>query len=253
MLLEGALAVIVILACCAGVGMGVTDAVSGKTLTGRAAWETKYQSEIVSSVDPATGNTVTTGGWANHRLPQKIGAFVEGGANFLTALGMPFRLGIGIVAVLVASFAATTLDTATRLQRYIVSEIAQSCRLPAAGRKHPATFIAVSTALLLAFSSGGGKGALALWPLFGAVNQLLGGLALLVITVWLARRGIPIVFTAAPMLFMVLMTGWAMKINLAKFYAQDKWLLFSIGSLITVLQLWMVIEGLMVLIRLKRK
>jgi len=157
------------------------------------------------------------------------------------------------MGVFVASFAATTLDTATRLQRYIISEIAVSCKIPAIGKKHPATFIAVFTALLLAFSSGGGRGALALWPLFGAVNQLLGGLALLVITVWLARKNIPVVFTAIPMVFMIVITAWAMGINLVDFYTRQNWLLFSIGAIITILQAWMVVEGAIVLARLRRK
>ncbi|MBT8042279.1 MAG: hypothetical protein KJN98_03850, partial [Pontiella sp.] len=87
---------------------------------------------------------------------------------------------------------------------------------------------------------------------FGAVNQLLGGLALLVITVWLAKSGIPIVFTALPMLFMIVMTGWAMKINLTTFFAQGEWMLFGIGSIITVLEIWMVVEGVIVLFRLRR-
>jgi carbon starvation protein len=157
------------------------------------------------------------------------------------------------MGVFVASFAATTLDTATRLQRYIITELAVSFKVPMIGRKHPATFIAVFTALLLAFSSGGGKGALALWPLFGAVNQLLGGLALLVVTVWLARKNIPIIFTAIPMVFMIVMTAWAMGINLENFYAQQKWMLFGIGCVITILQTWMVVEGVIVLARLRRK
>ena len=59
MLLEGALAVIVILACCAGVGMGTNSGES--TLTGRAAWESVYQAEIVAVADPATGQTKMTG------------------------------------------------------------------------------------------------------------------------------------------------------------------------------------------------
>ena len=50
--------------------------------------------------------------------------------------------------------------------------------------KYSATFIVVLTAFILAFCNGSGKGALLLWPLFGTVNQLLAGLALLVITIY---------------------------------------------------------------------
>jgi len=234
MLLEGLLAVIVLIACGAGIGLGLEKA--GITYTGTEAFAQQY-----SSWQSAQG------------LGAKIAAFVTGAANMISGLGLPKNIVLALMGVFVASFAATTLDTATRIQRYIVSEIAQSCKVPALGKKHPATFIAVFTALLLAFSSGGGKGALALWPLFGAVNQLLAGLALLVITVWLAKKKIPIVYTAIPMVFMVAMTSWAMKINLAQFHANGEWLLFGIGALITVLQVWMVVEGVIVLARLKRK
>jgi carbon starvation protein len=194
------------------------------------------------------------GSWgAASGLGAKIEAFVTGSANMISTLGIPHTLVITLMGVFVASFAATTLDTATRIQRYIIAEMAESCKVPALGKKHPATFIAVATALLLAFSGGGGTGALALWPLFGALNQLLAGLALLVITVWLARKGVPIFYTAIPMVFMVGITGWAMKINLVQFYNQKSLLLFAIGAIIAVLQVWMVVEGAIVLVRLMRK
>jgi carbon starvation protein len=235
MLLEGMLAVIVIIACGAGIGLGLEK--DGSLFEGVAAFNKQY-----SSWSAAGG------------LPAKIEAFVTGAANMVSGIGLPRNIVLTLMGVFVASFAATTLDTATRLQRYIVSEIANSCKIPALGKKHPATFIAVFTALLLAFSSGGdGKGALALWPLFGAVNQLLGGLALLVITVWLAKKKMPMAFSAIPMFFMVVMTSWAMKINLVNFYSSGKWLLFGIGAIITVLQAWMVVEGTIVLARLKRQ
>jgi carbon starvation protein len=234
MLLEGMLAVIVLIACGAGIGLGLEKA--GITYVGAEAFSQQY-----ASWQTAQG------------LGAKIAAFVTGAGNLITGLGLPRGVVITLMGVFVASFAATTLDTSTRIQRYIISEIAQSCKIPALGKKHPATFIAVFTALLLAFSSGGGKGALALWPLFGAINQLLGGLALLVITVWLARKKVPTFYTSIPMVFMIAMTGWAMKINLMNFHANGEWLLFSIGSVITLLQVWMVIEGVIVLARLKRK
>jgi carbon starvation protein len=78
-------------------------------------------------------------------------------------------------------------------------------------------------------------------------------LALLVITVWLARKKLPVIFTAIPMVFMIAMTAWAMGINLINFYTQQNRLLFIIGSVITILQIWMVVEGGIVLARLRRK
>ena len=72
------------------------------------------------------------------------------------------------------------------------------------------------------------------------------------VTVWLARKKIPIGFTAIPMVFMVAMTGWAMTINLNHFLAAGNRLLFSIGSIIMLLEAWMVIEGVIVLVRMKR-
>jgi hypothetical protein len=44
-----------------------------------------------------------------------------------------------------------------------------------------------------------------------------------------------------------------MKINLIQFHANGEWLLFTIGSVISLLQLWMVVEGVIVLARLRRK
>ncbi|MGI9456046.1 MAG: carbon starvation CstA family protein, partial [Aeoliella sp.] len=86
MLLEGALAVIVILACTAGLGMHATGT-AGETLTGRSAWQNSYQTKITTII-AADGTERTSGGWTHHGLGQKVGAFVDGGANFVAALGI---------------------------------------------------------------------------------------------------------------------------------------------------------------------
>jgi len=117
---------------------------------------------------------------------------------------------------------------------------------PLTGRQ-AATAFAVLTAVLLAFYDGSGKGALKLWPLFGSVNQLLAGLALLVTTIYLARRRINIAYTGIPMVFMIFMTAWAMILNIQKFYSTSNWLLFFIGLAVFVLQIWMVLESVVVL------
>ena len=215
----------------------------------------------MTSVD-ATGKEVTVGGWRNHGLPNKISAFVEGGANFLTAIGIPVRLGIGVIAVLVASFAATTLDTATRLQRYVVQELANTAGIGALQNKYAATGVALVLAFAVAMipgPKGYGTGGLILWPLFGATNQVLAGLALLVTVFYLWRRRKPIWFAAIPMVLMMIMPTWAMLWNL--FNKQSGWLglgdappnylLVAFGFAIMGLQLWIFIEALLMWPRVK--
>lgn len=227
MLLEGMLATFVVVACGAGIAMGFAK--GGETFTGVAAFTQHYGSWI-----GGTG------------LGNRLSAFIVGSSNMIEALGIPGKITITIMGVFVVSFAATTLDTATRLQRYIVGELATAIGIPAVAKRHPATIIAVVTAFILAFYNGSGVGAMKLWPLFGATNQLLAGLALLVITIYLARKKSPIAYTMIPMAFMIIMTGWAMIINLKNFYGSGNWLLFFIGFCTMVLEIWMIIESLVV-------
>lgn len=266
MLLEGALAVVVILACCAGVGMGKTIAVPDAagvataettTLVGRDAWRSTYK--LGAGAD---GNMRT---WSDFKLTDKVGAFVDGGANFLTAIGIPFKLGIGIIAVLVASFAATTLDSATRLQRYVVQELATTIRMKPLANKYVATGIAVLLGGAIAtvpakVGGAAGTGGLLLWPLFGATNQLLAGLALMVTVFYLWRRNKPVWFVLIPMVIMVVMPAWALLWQL--FNGQTGWvgqmsdagwtwtladhkLLGTIGLITFALQIWMVTEAVL--------
>ncbi|HJN10120.1 MAG: carbon starvation protein A [Pirellulaceae bacterium] len=258
MLLEGGLAVVVILACCAGVGMGlfepkttsagtdwvaVVDAETGVPVTGMAAWQTRYD---------------VSAGWSNFKLKTKVQAFVEGGANFLSAIGIPLKLGVSIVAVLVACFAATTLDTATRLQRYVIQELATTLRVTPLANKYVATGVAVGLGGALAMMSGSngpGSGGLILWPLFGAVNQLLAGLALMVTVFYLWRRKKPVMFALIPMVIMLILPAWAMLWQM--FNTESGWwwkgqmLLFSFGAIVMTLQVWMVIEAVLMFPRVK--
>jgi carbon starvation protein len=228
MLMEGMLATFVIVSCGAGLALGLTK--GGETFTGIAAFNQNYAS------------------WAAAAgLGSKINSFVVGAANMIDSIGIPHKITLTIMGVFVASFAATTLDTATRLQRYIVAELGTAWGAPAVAKKHPATMIAVVTAFILAFYNGSGKGALTLWPLFGATNQLLAGLALLVVTIYLARKKVSISYTGIPMVFMIFMTGWAMILNIQKFYNTSNWLLLCIGLAVFVLEIWMIIESIIVL------
>lgn len=221
MLMEGMLATFVIIATCAGIGYLAENGITGAEL-----WHHHY-----ASWGEASG------------LGAKVRAFVEGSANILTSFGIPRTIGITIMGVFVASFAGTSLDTATRLQRYVVSELSSSLRIRIFSGKYVATLFAVVTGGLLALHDGKGKGGLLLWPLFGGSNQLLACLALLVITVYLAKKGRKIIFTIIPFFFMLVMTGWAMFIQLGNYFSKSQWLLFSIGLVVAVLELWMLVEA----------
>ncbi len=231
MLLEGALAVIVILACCAGLGMGVAK--NGEVFTGEAAWLQYYG-----------------GDWGAMGLADKVGAFIDGGANMIAALHIPLDLAVGIIAVMVACFAATTLDTATRLQRYVLQELGDAIGVRPLKNKYVATLVAVVTAGIIALvpgPAGPGSGGLILWPLFGAINQLLAGLAFLVIAFYLLRHDRPVWFLLVPLFLMIVMPAWAMTHQIIGFYTAENpnWLLICLGVAVEVLQVWMLVEGLL--------
>ena len=227
MLMEGTLATLVIIAVAAGIGMGYTTK-AGETLTGLAAWTTHY-----SSWAAAAG------------LGSKVSAFVDGSANMLGAVGIPKGVALVIMGDFVASFAATTLDTATRIQRYVISELFGSLKITALTNRYAATVVAVGSALVLAFATGaGGKGALTLWPLFGATNQTLAALALIIITLYLERRGgLKWLIPGIPAVFMAVMTIWAVIMNQAKFLGGANILLSIINICILITAIWIAVEG----------
>lgn len=104
--------------------------------------------------------------------------FIKGGGNLAAAgWGRPVALSETVLAKMLILFAATTMDTGIRLQRYIVQEWGEIYRVPALKGGITATVVAVGECLLLAFGAGGGgSGGLAIWPLFGSTNQILAGL-----------------------------------------------------------------------------
>ncbi|MDA0587362.1 MAG: carbon starvation protein A [Planctomycetota bacterium] len=263
MLLEGGLAIMVILACCAGVGMGAFEKVDDATAGGGYRWEARLEADGSHATGAAAWNAQYNIGkkWGDFKLSNKVGAFVNGGANFLTSIGIPLKLGISVIAVLVACFAATTLDSATRLQRYVVQELAGTLKIKPLENKYVATAFAVMLAGFVAAMPAAegmpaGTGGLILWPLFGATNQLLAGLAFMVTMFYLWRRNKPVWFVAIPMTIMLIMPAWAMLWQL--FNAESGWYgqdgsqhLFVTGILILGIQFWMIVEALIVLPRVK--
>jgi carbon starvation protein len=190
----------------------------------------------------------TWGGAAG--LGAKVGAFVNGIGYFLNqGFGISTTLGTTFAAVVVISFAATTMDTGVRLQKYVTAEFGDLLKLPVLKVGWVATVIAVATTGALALYDGEGKGGLIIWPLFGTTNQLLASLALLVISVFLMKLKRPIAYTLTPMIFLLLMSSWAMVLTLKKFWLGNKWGLFIIGAVILVSAIYMVIEAVQIMKR----
>jgi carbon starvation protein len=233
LLMEGTLATLVIIAVSAGIGLGLRGS-GGEMLIGKAAFLHQY-----SSWEAASG------------LGSKLGAFIYGSGNMIQACGIPYNIAIAIMSVFVVSFASTTIDTATRIQRYVVVELACSYNFNFLAKRQVGTAFAVITAGFLAFYDGTGKGALKLWPLFGSVNQLLASLSLMIISIYLAKQKIGAVYTFLPMIFMIGITCWALTLNLNNFFLTGNWLLFFIGIFIFALQVWLIIEGLIIWKKIK--
>ncbi len=230
MLLEGTLAVLVLLCVGAGIGMGL-EAATGELLRGTDAWQQQYAS------------------WMGSKgLTDKIAPVVSGAANLISTVGIPKTLAITLIGVFIASFAGTTLDTSVRLQRYVVSELANEVHIPCLTNRWVATTFVVLTAAALAFAQGAnGKGAMVLWPLFGTANQLLAALALLVVTIYLKTKGgYKFLVTALPCVIMLVITNWAMVKSQINFIKNENWLLVSIGAAIFLLALWMTVETLII-------
>jgi len=227
MLLEAVLATLVIVAVAAGIGLRYES--DGGILTGNAAWMHHY-----ASWDAASG------------LGAKLNAVVIGSANMMNTIGVPVGIGLVIMGVFIASFAGTTLDTATRIQRYVIAELGQDLRVRPLTNRYIATAIAIISAAALAFATGAdGKGALRLWPLFGAVNQLLAALALLIVTVYLRRRSCwGWLVSGIPCVLMLIMTNYAMVLNEVRFIHDGNRMLIVVNLLVQILALWMIIEAI---------
>ncbi|MBT2689864.1 carbon starvation protein A [Bacillus sp. ISL-47] len=181
-----------------------------------------------------------------------LGVFIQGAAQLATGVWIPADIASTIVSVIVVSFAATTLDTSVRLMRYIIAEIGSEYNLKPLTKTHVATTIAVASSAALVLlpkgPNGFGSGGYLLWPLFGTSNQLLAGISLLLISIWLKRQGRNYLVTFVPMVFVFFMTVWAMiqqvVFQWSGYGSSDaNMLLFILGGMILIFVFWIIVEA----------
>lgn len=192
--------------------------------------------------------------WAEHYstwgaangLAEKMKAFIDGTAMFLSSLGIPMELAQAFIALVAVSFALTSLDSGTRLLRYNIEEISNSVGVGVLGQRYVASTIAVVLIGFFAFYEIEGQPVgLALWSLFGSTNQVLGALTLLAVTIYLRQKGRNYLYTLLPMVFMLTVTIVAMVLDIDKYWSGGQWLLWGVAASIFVLSVWLVVEAVL--------
>ncbi|MDY0165223.1 MAG: carbon starvation protein A [Thermoguttaceae bacterium] len=218
MLTEAALAILVILACAAGLGA--------------VHWQ-------------AGGVYSSWGGIQAGGLGTQLSAVVRGGANFLTQIGIPTKYGMALLAVTIVAFALTTLDSATRLLRFNVEEICRSIHAEPLANRYFASAVAVGGIAFFGLVPVG----TVLWVLFGTTNQLLAGLTLLVVSVFLFKLRRPIVYTLVPMILMLVVSIWAMVLSMIGFWTRPeqpwRWALIGVTAIVLAMSLWLMVEAML--------
>ena len=137
-----------------------------------------------------------------------VAAFARGSSIFFGSLGIPETVGIAFATLAVSTFLLTTLDTCTRLTRFLIEELFDWRNLQS--RYLGTLIVLILPAFAAFFTFKGPDGAAvpawkAIWPLFGATNQLLAALALITFVVFLKHRRIAFGFALLPTAVMLVM------------------------------------------------
>ena len=186
----------------------------------------------------------------------RAGAFISGGAA-LIAEGWGFSEAFArtMLAVMVVLFAATTMDSGLRLQRYIIQEWGSIYEIPPLKNNTVATLLAITACLGLAFgvSNGNypGDGGALIWPVFGATNQILASMTLLVVSIYLLKLGRKARYVLAPMVFVLVMALWAAGWYVIEHFNAGRWPLVVVEVLVIVTTVFIILEAVSVLSRLR--
>lgn len=169
-----------------------------------------------------------------------INVFADGVGNFLTTLGISFTVGKQFAALALSAFALTTLDTASRLGRFIFQEFFSEAGQVSVilTNRYFATLVTVSLGGFLAF-----YGWNLIWPMFGSANQLLAALALITIAVWLKNTGKNNKMLTIPTIFMFAVTLTALVLLVKSNIASSNFLLVAFAVALFVLAIILLVHA----------
>ncbi len=179
-----------------------------------------------------------------------VSAFGVGIAQLSRGLMLPPEFIKNFAILALSTFALTSLDTATRIGRYIIEELMSSsgeeninqesnAKLSSKFKGAFSSMTVIGFAVVLLFSGG----ADVLWPLFGTSNQLLAAFALITAWVWASQSGYKSRFFAFPALFMLIITISALLIQIRNFIKDDNFFLLVVSLLLLSVSLYIVFSS----------
>jgi carbon starvation protein len=178
--------------------------------------------------------------------------FGVGIGSFLHQLGVPLTFAVTFGMLAFATFVYDTLDVATRLARYLFTEFTgwRTRTGEVVGTIVSLALPAILVAMTVSDSKGNPMPAYkVVWPLFGSINQLLAGLTLVGLSLWLARTGAGTWLRLAvglPMLFMMGMTTSALVLQIVN---APNALLAVTAAVLLALAVWVASEAALALWR----
>ena len=200
--------------------------------------------------------------WANYASGETVTptvVFATGISKMLgtiPGLGGTEKIAYTLLVLTVSVFCLTSLDTATRLARYMFQEFwlePGQTHKDATGYKKTLTNPFVATLITVVLGIGLGlTGYANIWPLFGAANQLLAALGLLAVATWLGQAGKNNKMFLFPMAFMLIVTStslcFTLKANFAGITAGGEgvtwcWVRAVIAALLVILAVILAIDG----------
>ena len=214
--------------------------------------------------------------WADYvagtRTPTVVFASgLSGMVSSIPGLGATKDVIYTLLVLTVSAFCLTSLDTATRLARYMFQEFwlkPGETYKDVTGIKATLCNPIVATAITVVLGVGlGMTGYSKIWPLFGAANQLLAGLALLTVCAWLGNIGRNNKMFYIPMVFMMIVTIWSLFQTVTnrigqitsdnpEVLAKVDWGTYAqaiLGTLLIVLALFLAWEGIQTIFFKKNK
>ncbi len=182
------------------------------------------------------------GGTPNEIFANAMGRFSE-------FFGLSHETGMKFGLLAISTFLLTTLDTGTRLSRFIFEELFP---VKKSWWRYVSTLASITLPAIVVFMNfSDGKGGFVpawkiIWPVFGATNQLLGAMALLVVYVWLSSIGKKASYVLYPAIFMMITSVWALT---EKLLSGGHWLIITTAAVLIILGLFVIADSIRVLLK----